>query len=84
MPTYDYKCQVCSKALELFVKIQEKDNQSCECGGTLKQEILTAPMYDQGEAYRAVNYVKMNKQTEYKKTHYFDCDPKNKNKPWKI
>ncbi len=45
MPVYSYHCPACEKInIERFVKIDERDKQSCECGNYLSRD-LSAPAF---------------------------------------
>lgn len=39
MPLYDYICVSCGRTEERNVNISERDEQHCECGGSLAREI---------------------------------------------
>ena len=44
MPYYDFKCNECEKLVEEFFKIADEKIVECaECGGQMKQVILSAP-----------------------------------------
>lgn len=44
MPTYVYNCPACEKTgIERFVKMDDRDRQTCECGNFLSRQV-TAPM----------------------------------------
>jgi len=70
-------CSECKKKVEVFAT-EEIVSFTCSVCKTKKltadmeyKEIEGVPLYDRGEAWRAVNYMKMNKKTEYKKTMTF-------------
>lgn len=37
MPTYTYTCSSCEKTFTKIAKIDERDNQVCDCGENLKR-----------------------------------------------
>ena len=39
MPIYDYFCGECNELQEHNVKIEERENQYCECGNSLDRQI---------------------------------------------
>ena len=36
MPIYDMQCEICQKMQEVFCKMDEREQQECTCGGSLK------------------------------------------------
>lgn len=39
MPIYDYWCSDCKEVTELNVRIDDRENQYCQCGNYLVREI---------------------------------------------
>ncbi len=71
---FDFECRSTGCTLECMpqeIYIEPDGAPRCEqCGSYLVKIFTTAPGYDHGEAYRAVNYVAMSKK-EYEKKMIF-------------
>ena len=40
IPTYQYECFACLKDCEKIVSIQDRDNQTCQCGNIMHRKIV--------------------------------------------
>ena len=66
MPIYEYECEECKRAIELFQKISDPpDKYKCECGGKLKRLISNSSFILKGSGFYANDY--KNKKEPNKK-----------------
>lgn len=52
MPTYDYKCRVCDKTIELKVSVEDRDNATCPyCSNELIRQLSIPGIQFKGSGF---------------------------------
>jgi len=75
MPTYDYKCQECGHAFELFQKMSDPVLKKCpECKGKVKRLIgAGSGLIFKGSGFYATDYKKKKTSSDTKKETPKSC-----------